>query len=159
MVLEKPMNLTALLDSGLSKYKLADQLEPYVLTIAVLICDMPGMTKLFEEEGLATALLTIRRFHMRARDLIEAYGGRVVKFVADDVFAAFPDAESAVKAGTEIARGSGASVGIGYGPVLLVDGDLWGAEVNAASRLGEDVAQHGEVLLTDLAARDLSRSA
>jgi class 3 adenylate cyclase len=41
-------------------------------------------------------------------------------------------------------------VGIGYGPVLRIgDADLFGAEVNAASKLGEDIAGPWEILVTE----------
>ena len=40
-------------------------------------------------------------------------------------------------------------VGLGYGRMLRIgDTDVFGAEVNAASRLGEDLAQSGETLVT-----------
>jgi class 3 adenylate cyclase len=40
-------------------------------------------------------------------------------------------------------------VGLGYGRVLRIgDADVYGAEVNAASKLGEDTAKAGEVLIT-----------
>ncbi len=49
------------------------------------------------------------------------------------------------------------SVGIGYGPVLLIgDEDMMGNEVNLACKLGEDVAEYGEILLTEAAARELA---
>lgn len=42
-----------------------------------------------------------------------------------------------------------ASIGIGYGAILNIAGeDMYGDEVNLASKLGEDVAQRGEILLT-----------
>ena len=41
-------------------------------------------------------------------------------------------------------------VGLGYGDVLRIgDDDVFGAEVNAASKLGEDTAGPEEILLTD----------
>jgi class 3 adenylate cyclase len=41
-------------------------------------------------------------------------------------------------------------VGLGFGPMLRIgDVDVFGAEVNAASKLGEDVAQAGEILVTE----------
>lgn len=41
-------------------------------------------------------------------------------------------------------------VGIGHGSILRVgDADVFGREVNAASKLGEDTARAGEVLVTD----------
>ena len=39
-------------------------------------------------------------------------------------------------------------IGLGYGQVLRVDADVWGAEVNTASKLGEEMAAGGEVLVT-----------
>ena len=41
-------------------------------------------------------------------------------------------------------------VGLGYGRLLkIADEDVFGAEVNAASKLGEDTAQAGEILVTE----------
>ena len=43
----------------------------------------------------------------------------------------------------------GISVGIGFGDLLLVGADdAWGDEMNLASKLGEDLAECGETLLT-----------
>jgi class 3 adenylate cyclase len=45
-------------------------------------------------------------------------------------------------------------VGIGYGKVLRIgDEDVYGQEVNAASKLGEDTAKANEILVTDGARR------
>ncbi|MEO7107617.1 MAG: hypothetical protein ABIZ09_14675, partial [Rhodoferax sp.] len=41
-------------------------------------------------------------------------------------------------------------IGLGYGTVLRIDDhEVWGSEVNAASKLGEDLAKGGEILVTD----------
>jgi class 3 adenylate cyclase len=41
------------------------------------------------------------------------------------------------------------AIGIGYGPVLMIgEYDIYGDEMNLACKLGEDLAQRGEVLLT-----------
>ncbi len=43
-------------------------------------------------------------------------------------------------------------VGIGYGEMLRIgDLDVFGREVNAASKLGEDTAKSGEILITKAA--------
>jgi class 3 adenylate cyclase len=47
------------------------------------------------------------------------------------------------------------SYGIGHGKLLDLDGDLFGLEVNLASKLGEDLARPGEVLLTPSATQGL----
>ncbi|MDD5377389.1 MAG: hypothetical protein PHH16_04745, partial [Candidatus Gracilibacteria bacterium] len=41
-------------------------------------------------------------------------------------------------------------LGLGYGRILKIgDADVFGAEVNAASKLGEDTAKAGEILITE----------
>lgn len=41
-------------------------------------------------------------------------------------------------------------VGLGFGRVLRIgDRDVYGSEVNAAAKLGEDIADPGEILVTD----------
>jgi class 3 adenylate cyclase len=41
-------------------------------------------------------------------------------------------------------------VGLGYGHVLKIgDADVYGAEVNASSKLGEDTAKAWEILVTE----------
>jgi class 3 adenylate cyclase len=47
------------------------------------------------------------------------------------------------------------SYGIGYGEVLDLEDDVFGLEVNLASKLGEDLARPGQVLLTPAAAAGL----
>src|SRR6185295_2548586 len=47
------------------------------------------------------------------------------------------------------------SYGIGYGDVLDLDQDLFGLEVNLASKIGEDLARPGEALLTPSASAAL----
>ena len=47
------------------------------------------------------------------------------------------------------------SYGIGYGDVIELEGDVFGLEVNMASKLGEDLAKPGEALLTPAAAAGL----
>lgn len=48
-------------------------------------------------------------------------------------------------------------IGLGFGEVLRVgDQDVFGAEVNAASKLGEDMAASGEIMVTG-AVRDAAR--
>ena len=40
-------------------------------------------------------------------------------------------------------------VGLGYGHMLRIgDADVYGAQVNAASKLGEDIAEAKEILVT-----------
>ena len=55
----------------------------------------------------------------------------------------------------------GLAIGLGYGPTLVVEHDVWGDSVNTASKLGEDVGEAGEILVTQdfLAQLDKDQSA
>lgn len=118
---------------------------------AVLVADMSGFSAMTEACGTFEALVAVAMFRKGAKELVDANGGKVVKFQADNVVAVFELIAQARHAGQQIADQSGCSVGIGYGDLLLLDDDVWGAEMNAASRLGEDVALAGQVLLTSAA--------
>jgi class 3 adenylate cyclase len=99
---------------------------------------------------------------------VARHGGRLVKVEADSLLLAFPAAASACRAvaaiGAALARLNRGrprserlafSFGIGFGEVLDLGHDLLGLEVNLASKLGEDRARPGEVLLTPAAAAAL----
>jgi adenylate cyclase len=132
---------------------------------AVLVLDMCGFSRLSLRHGIVHFLAMIRRMQRLAVPAIVAAGGRVVKAEADNLFAVFPDVPPAVRAARRIGVILAAhnavlprdwdvhvSIGIGYGELLMVgDTDLYGCELNLASKLGEDLAGPGEILLTPAA--------
>jgi len=109
----------------------------------------------------------IQRMHQLVLPVLETprHGGRLLKLEADNVYAVFPDAPLALDAALEVQRKLAAAnqvlpadwdlhvcMGIGYGDVLAVgDDEVYGHEMNLASKLGEDVGCGGEVLLTEAA--------
>ncbi len=131
-------------------------------TGAVLVLDMCGFSRLTMRYGITHFLAMIRRLGIIVRPVIAAAGGRVVKAEADNVFATFDDVPQALAAARAIQRNLDtantflpedwdlhAGIGIGYGPLLLIGAhDLFGSEMNLASKLGEDVAGRGEILLS-----------
>ena len=131
-------------------------------TRAVLVLDMCGFSRLTMRYGITHFLAMIRRLGTIVRPVIAEAGGRVVKTDADNVFATFDDVPAALEAARAIQAHLDqaniflpedwdlhAGIGIGYGPLLLIgDDDLFGAEMNVASKLGEDVAGRGEILLS-----------
>jgi class 3 adenylate cyclase len=123
----------------------------FTRTRAVVVIDMAGFTSLTQEQGIGAALREIAQFRRTVRLWTWAFGGRVVKEDADNVFCTFRSVPHACVAARNIVGRTNASAGVGYGAIYLPPGDLWGDEVNKASRLGEDVAEHGQVLLTDAA--------
>lgn len=156
------MNITGLVDGVIvgivSAARLDREIERRSQAVGVLVVDMAGFSRITAELGVAAALIAIRRMQLVVMTAAAAHAGRVVKFDADNAFCAFPDASAALAAGRAIVAATPCSAGVGYGRTFLDDGDLFGAEVNAAARLGEDVARHGEVLLTAAAQAALDSS-
>jgi adenylate cyclase len=129
--------------------------------VAIFVLDMSGFSRLVQRYGIIHYLAMTRRMRRVVAPCVERNGGLVIKFEADNCFAVFQKADDAVKAAQEIhhdlevANFATAdesdiyvSIGIGYGPTLLACDDMYGNEMNLASKLGEDVAEKGEILLT-----------
>jgi adenylate cyclase len=136
--------------------------EAFAETHAVMVLDMCGFSRLTVRHGITHFLAMIHRLHGIVAPIVAARDGWIVKTEADNVFAVFADVAPAVAAATDIQeqlRAANAflpedwdlhaSLGIGYGELLMVDGeDLYGNEMNLASKLGEDIAGSGEIFLT-----------
>ena len=113
--------------------------------------------------GILPYLALIRRMQVLTAPLVAVNRGCVIKYEADNMFASFAEPADAVRAAVAInqiiVRGEErftVAVGIDYGRVLLIDSaDCWGDTMNVACKLGEDIAEPGEVLLTEAAARRL----
>lgn len=138
-------------------------------TRAVFVMDMSGFSRLTQKYGIVHYLSMVLRMQLTSQPIIESLGGRVVKFEADNCFAMFdsvlPAVEAAVRLNiafdainrfTEDAFDIRVAIGIDYGDVLLTGGpDYFGDVVNYASKLGEDVAGPGEILVTERAFREI----
>lgn len=120
---------------------------------AILIADMAGFSSLCEAEGIEAGLAAVEAFRGVGRAAVAGRGGTWVKAWADNFAAVFATLTAARECAEDLAVLTGCSCGIGWGEVILdrPPGDLWGVEVNRASRLGEDVAERGQVLLTEAA--------
>lgn len=139
--------------------------ETFGETLAVFVMDMSGFSRQTIRHGIIHFLAQIHRMHSICTPVVEAHSGEVIKYEADNVFAVFPGVEQAVEAALELDRSLEAAntmlpdefdmhgeFGIGFGNILVIENeDIFGSEVNLASKLGEDLAQRGEILLTDAA--------
>jgi class 3 adenylate cyclase len=144
--------------------------ETFVEQRAVMVLDMSGFSRTTQAHGIVSCLLMIHQMRLLAQGPVEQQGGTLVKAEADNLFALFPTVDAAVAASRRITGSLAAAnlvlpkelelyvaIGIGFGGILNVgDEDLWGTEVNVASRLGEDVAQLGDILLTQAARAQLT---
>lgn len=137
---------------------------------AILVLDLSGFSRLTIRYGIVHFLAMIHRMTTIASPIIERCQGRVVKQEADNLFAVFTRVDDAVAAAIEIFQAFEivnvdlpndqdlyAGLGIGYGTTLIVGNqDLFGKEMNLASKLGEDLARQGEILLTEAAYQHLT---
>lgn len=139
--------------------------ETFGETHAVMVMDMSGFSRMTIKHGIIHFLAMIHRMNQIVTPTVEEYDGAIVKFEADNVFAIFPTVEQAVEACIDTIKRLDAAntmlpdyldmhgkFGIGYGEVLIFqDEDLYGSEVNLASKLGEDLASRNDILLTEAA--------
>jgi len=136
--------------------------QAFVRDVAMLVLDMCGFSRITARHGIIHFLAMVHQMEQAARPAIVGNGGEVVKQEADNLFAVFSHPEQALQAALDIHRALDAmnavqppeaallaSVGIGYGPTLVIaEKDLFGHEMNLACKLGEDIAGPGEILLT-----------
>lgn len=135
--------------------------DEYGREAAVLVLDMSGFSQLTHRFGLVHYLSMVRRMQLTADPIVRGCGGTPVKFEADNCFAMFPTVDDAIACAFALNAAFDAAnvatpdeldirvaIGIDHGRILLVDGnDFFGHPVNRASKLGEDLARPGEVLV------------
>jgi len=127
---------------------------------AVLVLDMSGFSLLSRKYGVVQYLSMVRRMQLTAEPIISSHDGWVVKFEADNCFALFPEPLAAIRAAIALNLAFDAAniltppeldiriaCGIDWGKILLVGRDCFGDAVNRASKLGEDLAGPGEILV------------
>jgi class 3 adenylate cyclase len=129
---------------------------------AVFVLDMSGFSLLTRKYGIVHYLSMVRRMQLTTEPIVRSYGGFMIKYEADNCFAVFPDPLSAVQAAIAMQHAFRAenlltsddldihiSCGIDYGKILMVGHeDCFGDPVNRASKMGEDLAVAGEILIT-----------
>jgi len=128
---------------------------------ATLITDMTGFTHKSHQYGSVHYLSMIAMVEEVVREIVTAYEGVVVKCEADNTFNVFKDAKEAIDASFSINRALekknisldekfhlAVSCGVAYGTILVLENDIYGQSVIIASKLGEDVAKKGEVLVS-----------
>ena len=132
---------------------------------AVAFTDLAGFSRKAAEFGIVHFLQVIWEQKRMLLPVVERHDGVLVKCEADSMLLLFRRPAAAVRCALDMQRTCAQvnqrrlpeehvllCVGVGFGPLLRVsDHEIFGAEVNAASKLGEDVAQAGEILVTDAA--------
>lgn len=130
---------------------------------AVMFTDLSGFSRGVAEFGIVHFLRTIYESQRILVPVIDAHDGILLKMEGDSMMVIFRrpvratacaiDMQRAVKR-YNVTKGAEEEIllciGLGYGRVLQIgDHDVFGPQVNAASKLGEDTAKAWEILVTD----------
>ena len=112
------------------------------VTCGVGFADLTGFTQLTQVMDPTDLLDLLMEFGGSVSDIVHTDGGRVVKFIGDEVMWVTSTPELLVKVAIDLvehprAREAGLKVraGLGYGSVLGIYGDYFGNPVNLAARL------------------------
>lgn len=136
---------------------------------AVFVLDMSGFSLLTRKYGIVHYLSMVKRMQLTTEPIVKSFGGEMLKYEADNCFAIFPDALSAVNAAIAMQHAFASenlltsedqdihiAVGIDYGRLLVIGHeDCFGDPVNRASKMGEDIAAAGEILVTQDAMQNI----
>ncbi|HRP68096.1 MAG TPA: adenylate/guanylate cyclase domain-containing protein [Turneriella sp.] len=135
---------------------------------AVMFTDLSGFSRNVAKFGIIHFLQTIYESERLLIPIIEDNDGVLLKAEGDSLLVIFRNVTKALHASifmqrTLLAYNKDKSdeekvllcVGLGYGKVLRIgDVDVFGHEVNSASKLGEDTAEAYEVLVTPAVAEN-----
>ncbi|MDB4996647.1 MAG: Adenylate/guanylate cyclase [Myxococcaceae bacterium] len=137
--------------------------ETFGETRTVMFTDLAGFSRMVAEFGIIHFLQEIHDQRSILLPVVLEHEGILVKEEADSMLLLFDHPAEAIKCAIEMQRRCQAlnvgrapenavllCIGLGYGRVLHIgDQDVFGQEVNAASKLGEDTAKANEILVTD----------
>jgi adenylate cyclase len=131
-------------------------------TWAIMFTDLTGFSRRTAEFGIIHFLQTIFESQRLLVPVIDAHDGILLKMDGDSMMILFRRPDKAIECALQMQRVVNdynpqhpeierilLCAGIGYGLMLHIgDTDVYGAEVNAAAKLGEDIATTGEILVT-----------
>jgi len=129
----------------------------------VMFTDLSGFSRNVAKFGIIHFLQTIFESERLLIPVIEDYDGILLKVEGDSFLVIFRNVSKGMHGAIAMQRTLEKynatksdeekvllCVGLGFGKVLRIgDADVFGAEVNAASKLGEDIAKAHEILVTD----------
>lgn len=132
-------------------------------TWAIMFTDLSGFSRRSAKFGIIHFLQTIYESQRLLVPVIDNYDGILLKMDGDSMMVLFRSPAKAVECAigmqhTLKAYNTAKSddekillcVGIGYGTMLRIgDADVFGPQVNASAKLGEDTATAHEILVTD----------
>jgi adenylate cyclase len=129
---------------------------------AVMFTDLSGFSRRVAQFGIIHFLQTIHESERLLLPVIEENDGILLKVEGDSFLVIFRNPRKALQCSAAMQRALAAydegladedkvllCIGLGFGRMLRIgDADVYGSEVNAASKLGEDRAKAWEILVT-----------
>lgn len=136
---------------------------------SIIFTDLSGFSRNTAEFGIIHFLQIIFESERILLPIIYEHNGLLIKAEGDSLMLIFRTVIDAVECSVQMQKTLLTynadkpehekvllCVGIGYGKILRIgDADIFGEEVNAASKLGEDTAKKGEILMTKNAVTEL----
>jgi adenylate cyclase len=157
------------LKPGVDKQAIDDRIwDLFGETWAVMFMDLSGFSRGVAEFGIIHFLQVIYEAQRLLVPSIDRHDGILLKMEGDSMLVIFRRAIRAIECAIDMQRtlhhhnqSKSESekvlpcVGLGHGRMLRIgDRDVFGSEVNAASKLGEDIAKAWEILITDAVKKD-----
>lgn len=153
MVLNEDSYGTGTVVSGAMAAMILEELDP---RSSVLFAALLGSARLHEKLGSAEALRAVDRCTKRMERAIEAFGGRVVKVVGDELLAIFHTADDAAQAAVEMQQRVadlppvsgvhiGIRIGLSHGVAHEAQDGVAGEAVDVAVRLA-GLAKSAQIL-------------
>lgn len=129
---------------------------------AVMFTDLVGFSNGVSSFGIIHFLQVIHESHRLLIPCIDRHDGILLKIEGDSLMVIFRKVDKAIDCACEMQRlcqeytadcepaeQLSLGVGLGFGRLLRIgDRDVFGGEVNAAAKLGEDIAAAHEILVT-----------
>jgi len=120
----------------------AQRSESSEVRAAVGFADLVAFTRTSRDLDERELARLVERFEETASDVVAEHGGRLVKTLGDEVLFSADSARTGAEIGLAVAEAvhddagiPDVRVGMAYGPVLPLRGDVFGTTVNLASRL------------------------
>lgn len=131
----------------------------------ILFTDICGFTSYVQNKGIIAFLQKMYRFKKIFLPIVDENHGEIIKIEGDSVIAVFESVSEAIvtvrraltmleeyNRGKYDAEKIELCSGIGYGEILQIGkSDVFGYEVNIASKLGEDMAGAREIFISEAA--------
>jgi adenylate cyclase len=146
---------------GSARERIDRRLRTVESPAAVLVTDYKNFSLFTELFGILHFLTLIASATEMLNAFARKHGGAVLKWEADSLFASFPTSRLAIQAALAMNRALAKKnqgrpeaeqlrlcCGVGYGPMFHAGHEVFGSQVNRAAKLGEDLAQEEQILVT-----------